>query len=124
MADNDNTKMSADDAYSHLLGNVYVTTFMSKLAANGIVPANDTEYQNLLFLADSLRGVTSEKQATSRFSDAVEALAEYTANSPLSHTAQETAIKQAAASFVSDPKIYQAVMTLLANDQAALAGAK
>ena len=124
MAGENQNSMSVDDAYQTVLGDVYGSTFMSKLAANGIVPVNETEYENLFRLADTLRAVSPEKTASSRFGEALAALSEFAESSPLTQTAQAQAVKQAAASFVADPKIYEAMLTLLANEQTALAGNK
>lgn len=122
MADSTAPQLTPDVAYQHLLETVYVPTLMSKLAANGIVPATEAEFRDLLMLATHLRTVAPEKQASSRFSDATAALNEFASQSPVFSATQEQGLKTAAAKYASDPGVVASVLTLLASEQDTLAG--
>jgi hypothetical protein len=108
-------------AYNHLFANVHSRVFFDKLASAGLAPATEKEAQDLLSLAGRLRQVSSveEKQASSRFGEAVAALDTVTQQVPGN---RELAVKQAAAGVLQDPATYQALLSLHLHE-AALANA-
>jgi len=124
MADSTASQLTPDAAYEQLMDRVYSQTLMAKLAANGIVPETEAEYRDLLVMASSLRSLTPEKQASSRFSTATQALTNFASTSPVFAATQAQGVKTAAAHFASDPTIYDAVLTMLAAEQNTLAGNK
>jgi hypothetical protein len=98
-------------AYNHLFTNVHSRVFFDKLAAAGVGPATEQEAQELMQLAGQLRQVSPpvEKQASSRFSQAVNALGDVASQLPGN---RELAVKQAAVSVLQDPSVYQSLLSL------------
>lgn len=112
-------------AYQHLLDNVYASTFLQKLASYGISPSTEGEYEDLFTIAAHLRVHAPEKSAaSSRFGMAKQALAGYTAQTPVADAVAAETMKSAAVELASDPSIYNAVLTLLAAENNTLAGSK
>lgn len=109
------------NAYNHLFENVHSRLFFNKLAAAGIGPATEQEAADLLQLAGKLRqfAPAEEKQASSRFNEAVQSLSAVVPQTPAN---QEVAVKQAAAAVLQDPSIYQSLLSLHLHE-AALANA-
>jgi len=118
-----------EDAYNHLFENVHAQVFFGKLASLGIQSTTDKEAADLFSLAGQLRHVDGpEKQAAaqSRFSGAVTALDSVIGNNPAAQQQQAAVaaegIKQAAAELMQDPSVYNAVLSLKAQEAAVLAG--
>lgn len=112
-------------AYNYLFEQVHASTFLDKLAAAGIAPANQQEVEELFRLAGELRQYTQEKQASSgsRFSTAVADLCAVTGTSAqVSRLQQEQAVKQAAASLLQDKTIYDSLLSLHLHDVALTQG--
>jgi len=112
------------EAYNHLSDSVHSQVFFGKLAEYGIQPVSEKEVEDLFKLAGSLRSVTvdTQKQAESRFTDSVNALNQHINEDPYVRAQSvEFATKKAAANLMQDPTIYNAVLSLKANEAAVLA---
>jgi len=116
-------------AYSHLFDGVHSQVFFGKLASYGIQPTTEKEAQDLFALAGRLREVDGpEKQAAaqSRYGGAVSALDSVLGNTPAGRqkiaSDGKQAVKQAAAELMQDPSVYNAVLSLKAQEAVLLAG--
>ena len=119
--------MSHEDAYNTLYDNVHAQVFLGKLASVGVVPVTEKEAIDLFTLAGRLRHVQTEKKASnSRFSSAIAALDKSLQTNPGFRQSQQSeavmAVKQAAASVMDDPEIYNAVLSLKVREAQAYAG--
>lgn len=120
------TLPSPQDAYNHIFDNVHARVFFSKLASEGHEPQNEKEAQDLLQLAGRLRHIdvqTQEKKASaSKFSGALSALDKVLGQDSrykqASQQEEALAIKQAADMLANDDSIYNAVLSLKANEAA------
>lgn len=115
------------DAYNHLFEGVHSQVFLGKLASHGIQPTTEKEAADLFALAGQLRHVDgAEKQAASRsrFGGAVTALDSILGSTPAgrmqSAASNQLAIKQAAVALMRDPGVYNAVLSLKAQEAALL----
>lgn len=109
---------SFQDAYNTVFNSAHQNVFFSRLQAQGIVPQNEKEAQDLMMLAANLRdAVAQEKQASSRFSTPLNVLTHVNAG-PQDNT---LLFKQAAAQLASDPNIYNSVLALAAHEAANVA---
>jgi len=129
MPKNEVTLPNAEDAYNQLFDGVHSQVFFGKLASHGIQPTTEKEAQDLFDLAGRLRHVDGpEKQAAtqSRFGGAVSALDSVLGNTPEGRQRTvangKQAVKQAAAELMQDPSVYNAVLSLKAQEAAVLAG--
>lgn len=129
MPKNSVTLPSPEDAYTQLFDGVHSQVFFGKLASHGIQPTTEKEAQDLFNLAGRLRHVDGpEKQAEtqSRFGGAISALDSVLGNTPEGRQRiaanGRQAVKQAAAELMQDPGVYNAVLSLKAQEAALLAG--
>jgi len=129
MAKNEATLPNPEDAYNQLFDGVHSQVFFGKLASYGIQPTTEKEATDLFELAGRLRHVDGpEKQAAaqSRFGGAVSALDSVLGNTPVFRQQKavhgKQAVKQAAAELMRDPGVYNAVLSLKAQEAALLAG--
>ena len=129
MAKNEATLPNPEDAYNQLFEGVHSQVFFGKLASYGIQPTTEKEAMDLFELAGRLRHVDGpEKQAAaqSRFGGVVSALDSVLDNTPAARQQQavhgKQAVKQAAAELMQDPGVYNAVLSLKAQEAVLLAG--
>lgn len=129
MAKNEATLPNPEDAYNQLFEGVHSQVFFGKLASYGIQPTTEKEAMDLFELAGRLRHVDGpEKQAAaqSRFGGVVSALDSVLDNTPAVRQQQavhgKQAVKQAAAELMQDPGVYNAVLSLKAQEAVLLAG--
>lgn len=129
MSNSEATLPDPEAAYKQLFDGVHSQVFFGKLASHGIQPTTEKEAQDLFELAGRLRHVDGpEKQAASqsRFGGAVSALDTVLGNTPEGRqklaSDGKQAVKQAASELMQDPSVYNAVLSLKAQEAAVLAG--
>ena len=118
-------------AYSHLFGNVHAQTFFGRLAQGGYAPRSEKEAQDLLELSGKLRVVENQQKTASAgsnpYATASAALDKAAAARGITGLNQarvqehDVAVKQAAATLMADPGIYNAVLSLKAAEAEAVA---